>query len=91
MLVNGNHTPERCAQNAMNTTAGEAYLNMEKGLDGELVDGCSMENAHLLLTNARKVVKEFEPRLKVDRVVLEIEKDRMRVNVKTHKWKEGED
>lgn len=90
MLVNGNHTPERCAQNLLNSTQGDCPMNYEKGLDPELIDRNSPETWHLLITQARKMIETFEPRLSVNRVNLVPDRDHGTVNVEVSRWKEGE-
>lgn len=76
MLATGNGRPQVCALNLVRTVRGEVPYARAKGIDRALIDLPSTERWRVR-SDAQWVVENYEPRVVVDDVTLDVLTDGM--------------
>ena len=69
MLANGNGRPNVCAQNLLKCSVGEVPYCRNKGINPRVI-GSPMSNTADLKQDARQLIENCEPRVRVNDIVV---------------------
>lgn len=69
MKASGNGAPQQCVENLMRITRGEVPYERMKGIDRRFI-GLPMSELGELEDDVRWVIETYEPRVRVDEVVV---------------------
>lgn len=70
MRASGNGSPMQCVANLVRIVRGECTYDRIKGIDPTLIDKPEPIAEPLLITDARWLIRTYEPRVNVDQIDL---------------------